>query len=69
LVAVWVESIADLTSTNSIQEHAGTLSTSLRIWQLGVELPERRGQRLALPGRSGPWSAAFRLLERPGRLG
>jgi hypothetical protein len=38
----WVESIVDLTSTNSTQEHAGTLNTSLRTWQLGVELPERR---------------------------
>jgi hypothetical protein len=37
-----VESIVDLTSTNSTQEHAGTLNTSLRTWQLGVELPERR---------------------------
>jgi hypothetical protein len=69
LVAVWVDSTPDLSSTNSTQDTPWTLSTSLRVWQLGVELTAALAQRLALPGRSGAWSVAFSLLGGPDRVG
>jgi hypothetical protein len=40
-------------------------SRTVRSW-LGVALTTALAQRLALPGRPGSWSVAFRLLERAG---
>jgi hypothetical protein len=53
-VAVWLDSASDLSSINALGRTAWTLSTSLRIWRLGVRVPRGALQKPSTSRYSSP---------------